>query len=111
MIDIDGFEDTSKDRCKVINDEIHERRILHQFEVDDFQEILKAIGTDYDRTNYRELFVDRWMITEAGEWCMKNCHGISYDCFSSPMTMMTTTIVIRGYISDPLWTYYILRWG
>ena len=107
MIDIDGFENTTQDRCRVINGEIHERRILHQFEVDDFHEILKAIGTDYDRANYRE-FVDRWMETEVGKWCMKNCHEISFDSFPNHVAM--TTIVIRGYVSDPLWTYYILRW-
>jgi hypothetical protein len=109
MIDIDGFENTTQDRCRVINGEIHERRVLHSFEVDDFQQILKSIGTDYDRYNYRK-FVDQWMETEVGKWCVENCHDVSFDCLPHPAVAMIT-VVIRGYVSDRLWTYYILRWG
>ena len=82
----------------LINQEIHQRRVVHTFTMGDVEDV----------DVYIAMPISEWQESEKGAWVMK--HGIDpvYNVMPDPVSF-GYKVVITAMISERRWTEYALR--
>jgi hypothetical protein len=88
----------SKQQFIVINDEVYERRRVHQFKISDVD----------DPELYAAHPIWEWQQTEHGKWVMAHTHEPTFHILADPISY-GYQISITAHITPKRWTEYVLR--
>jgi hypothetical protein len=88
----------SLQKFQVYNDEVYERRVVHQFNMSYVE----------DPEVYVAQPIYEWQQTDHGKWVMKNGKNIQYHMQMSP-AQYTYQITITAHVTAKRWTEYCLR--
>jgi len=85
-------------KCKVYDDQVYERRIVHRFRLSDVDDPEIFVASPiYD-----------WQQTEHGKWVMTHGKDPTYHINAEP-TSYGYVVCITAHITPKRWTEYILR--
>jgi len=85
-------------KCKIVNGEVRERYILHEFRMGDVEDV----------EIYMASPIYEWQQTDAGKWCMEKATDLEYHTQVDHMTM-GYRVVITGYLSGKHATFWALK--
>jgi hypothetical protein len=85
-------------KCKVIDGEVFERHILHEFRMADVEDVDIYVAQP----------IYEWQQTEQGKWCMENAKDLEYHTQMDYLTM-GHRVVITGYLCGKHATFYALK--
>lgn len=85
-------------KCKIINGEVYERYILHEFRMGDVE----------DLDIYVAQPIYEWQQTDAGKFCMEKATDLEYHTQHDYATM-GYHVVITGYLRGKHATFYALK--
>jgi len=85
-------------KCKIVNGEVRERYILHEFRMGDVEDV----------EIYMASPIYEWQQTPAGKWCMEKATELEYHTQVDHMTM-GYRVVITGYLSGKHATFWALK--
>ena len=85
-------------KCKVVNSEVRERYVLHEFRMGDVEDVEIYIAEP----------IYQWQQTPQGKWCMEKATDLEYHTTVDHMTY-GYRIAITGYLSGKHATFYALK--
>lgn len=88
----------AKQKYYVHNDEVHERRTVHQF----------VMGDVEDPEIYIAQPIYEWQQTDHGKWVMEHTLDPTFHIIQEPVTY-GYRIIITAHITPKRWTEYVLR--
>ena len=83
---------------KVVNGEVRERYVLHEFMMGDVEDVEIYIAEP----------IYQWQQTPHGKWCMEKATDLQYHTSIDYMTY-GHRVVITGYLSGKHATFYALK--
>lgn len=85
-------------KCKVINGEVRQRYVLHEFTMNDVEDVEIYIAQP----------IYEWQQTDAGKWCMEKATDLEYHTQADHMTM-GYRVAITGWLSGKHATFWALK--